>query len=193
MSGENCENSTDREFEDYFRKEQPADLIPRLENVLERLDGHDEQELEVAGEIVNYVITQLEAMDEDTAGDSVQSDYTETGDSVQRENTELEPAAYLIGEPGYAGLFFNEEHFVREKMYESLDEAREAAAKHEDFDFEPLVRLSNARQAVHHIIDEAQHHAKQNDSWSFQTHQIVEWLQEQINEEFTQKGESGGK
>lgn len=69
MSDDSCENSTDREFDDYFRKEEPAALIPRLENVLERLDG-DEQELAVAGEIVNYVITQLEAIDEDTAGDS---------------------------------------------------------------------------------------------------------------------------
>lgn len=56
--------SDDREFDDYFHKEEPNDLATRLENVMDRLEGHEEQEIEVAQEIVQYVIRRLRDMQE---------------------------------------------------------------------------------------------------------------------------------
>lgn len=77
----------------------------------------------------------------------------ETGESTNADVDKLEPAAYLIGEPGYAELFFNEHHFIREKtLYDSFDDVRESADEIGEFEFEPLVRMDDHRKKMLDVL-----------------------------------------
>lgn len=170
MAEECCENSTDREFEDYFAANAPVDALSKMEKAVQLLETIDTEELRRTEQaMVSSALKSLRHSlqrwhsfrDEDMAGDDASGDRVSSEGEKRdtRDNghcnggpspaaSELESAAYITGdgtvEGGALELHWPDE--IEGRTYQSLPE--------------PLVRPDQFFDRLIEIVEEHRHRAE---------------------------------